>query len=197
MIVLSVLIAYCLGSISTSTLIGKWVGNIDIRKHGSGNAGATNTLRVLGLKWAIIVLLVDVLKGVVAILLARWLGHGDALYIYASGLAVIFGHNWPVFFQFRGGKGVATTIGVLILTMIQPALIAGVVAIAIVAITRWISLGSLTFTALTCVVAMCLHEPTSAIVFSALVAVMSIYRHRANIVRLMKGEEHRIFSSKS
>jgi acyl phosphate:glycerol-3-phosphate acyltransferase len=197
MIVLSVLIAYCLGSISTSTLIGMWVGNIDIRKHGSGNAGATNTLRVLGLKWAIIVLLVDVLKGVIAVLLARWLGHGDVLYIYASGLAVIFGHNWPVFFQFRGGKGVATTIGVLLLTMIQPALIAGVVAIAVVAITRWISLGSLTFTVLTCVVAMCLHEPTSAIVFSALVAVMSIYRHRANIVRLVKGEEHRIFSSKS
>jgi glycerol-3-phosphate acyltransferase PlsY len=103
-LVLSLIIAYLLGSISTSTLIARWFARIDIRQHGSGNAGATNTLRVLGLKWGITVLVADVLKGVIAVLVAYALGHGNPWYLYLSALAVIVGHNWPIFSVFAAEK---------------------------------------------------------------------------------------------
>ncbi len=197
MFVVCLLLAYCIGSISSSTLIGKWIAHIDIREHGSGNAGATNTLRVLGLKLALLVLAIDIFKGMVAIFLAWWLGHGDPWLTYGAGLAVIVGHNWPVFFQFRGGKGVATTIGVLALLMFIPAALAGVIAITLVILTRYVSLGALTFTILTPIFA-ALLEPAkpSAIVFASVVAALSIYRHRQNIERLVKGQENRIFSKR-
>jgi glycerol-3-phosphate acyltransferase PlsY len=195
--IVCLLLAYCIGSISTSTLIGKWVAHIDIREHGSGNAGATNTLRVLGLKLALVVLAIDIFKGMVAIFLAWWLGHGNPWITYGSGLAVIAGHNWPVFFQFRGGKGVATTIGVLALLMFIPAALAGIIAITLVILTRYVSLGALTFTILTPIFAALLEpDKMSDIVFACIVAVMTIYRHRKNIERLLKGQENRIFSKR-
>ena len=113
--IITIVVGYLLGSISFSYLFGKWFKGIDIRKHGSGNAGATNTLRVLGKGPAILVLLLDALKGVVAVLLGVWAAPGpDDIWIRVlCGLAAIVGHNWPVFFGFRGGKGIATTIGVM------------------------------------------------------------------------------------
>lgn len=195
-LVLSVIVAYLIGSISSSTLVGKWFAHIDIREHGSGNAGATNTLRVLGLKWALVVLAVDILKGMAAIFIAWYLGHGNPLFSYLSGLAVIIGHNWPLYFGFRGGKGIATTIGVLALLMFVPALLAGILAILLVIVTRYVSLGALVFTILTPVFVLLLHHGTNAAIFAGIVAVFSIYRHKGNIVRLVKGQESRVFSRK-
>ncbi|GMA52520.1 glycerol-3-phosphate acyltransferase [Alicyclobacillus contaminans] len=195
MLIVSVILSYLIGSISSSTLLGRWIAKIDIREHGSGNAGATNTLRVLGWRLAIIVLLADVLKGMVAICLAWNLGHGGAWTTYLSGLAVIVGHNWPIFFGFRGGKGVATTIGVLLLTMPVPAVLAGVLAIVLVLVTRIVSVGALTFTILTPIFLILLeHHRTGALVFAIVIALLSIYQHRQNLVRLMNGRENRIFS---
>lgn len=194
MLIVSVVIGYLLGSLSFSTIIGRAVAHIDIRQHGSGNAGATNTLRVLGVKYAIVVLLLDVAKGVLAVLIAWWLGHFDPWYTYLSGLAAILGHNWPVFFRFRGGKGIATTIGVVALIMPVSLLISAAVGVLVIVLTRYVSLGSLILTILIPVVFAVRHGGIGGVLFGAAIAVLSILRHRKNIVRLLRGEEHRVFS---
>jgi acyl phosphate:glycerol-3-phosphate acyltransferase len=191
---LSVIVGYLLGSISPSMIVSKLVGHTDIRKHGSGNAGATNTLRLLGVKWAVTVLLLDIVKGLAAVWVATALTHGNMTVMYLAGFAVVCGHNWPIFYGFHGGKGIATTIGVLVILLPLPALIAGVIAIVLVAATRYVSLGALTFTILTPIFVALMRHTTSALIFASAIAVMSIYRHRENIARLAKGEESRIFS---
>lgn len=194
MLVVSVVIGYLLGSISSSTIISRWFAKIDIREHGSGNAGATNTLRVLGTRWAIIVLLIDVLKGVLAVIIAWKLGPGHEWVAYASGLAAIVGHNWPIFFGFRGGKGIATTIGVLLLVAPIATLIAGAAAILVIAVTRYVSLGSLILTVAVPIIVALMHGSTAKIIFGVALALLSIWRHQKNIGRLIRGQEHRIFS---
>lgn len=194
MLVVSVVIGYLLGSISSSTIISRWFAKIDIREHGSGNAGATNTLRVLGTRWAIVVLLIDVLKGVLAVIIAWKLGPGHEWVAYASGLAAIVGHNWPIFFGFRGGKGIATTIGVLLMVAPIATLIAGAAAILVIAVTRYVSLGSLILTVAVPIIVALMHGSTAKIIFGVALALLSIWRHQKNIGRLIRGQEHRIFS---
>ncbi|WDL97131.1 glycerol-3-phosphate 1-O-acyltransferase PlsY [Alicyclobacillus sp. ALC3] len=193
-ILLSILLAYLLGSISTSTLITRWRAKIDIRDVGSGNAGATNTLRVLGVRWGLVVLALDACKGVLATLLAMAMVHHQPLVWFVAGLAVVVGHNWPVFFGFRGGKGIATTIGVYLVLLPIPALVAGVIAILLIAVTRYVSLGALSFVILTPVFCIAFGRPVTLILFAVLIAALSVYRHRQNIVRLVRGQEHRVFS---
>ncbi len=146
--IVAIVLSYLLGSVSFSLLYGKLKG-IDIRQHGSGNAGATNTLRVLGKGPAILVLLLDVLKGIVAVLIGHWLGGNSSWLPGLCGIAAIAGHNWSVYFHFRGGKGIATAIGVLVSIALLPALYAGIIAILAIVITRYVSLGSLIFVILT------------------------------------------------
>jgi acyl phosphate:glycerol-3-phosphate acyltransferase len=193
-LVLSAVIAYLIGSISFSTLIGRWFGKIDIRDHGSGNAGATNTLRVLGVRYAVIVLLADIAKGVVAVLLAKALGAGNPWVTYLSALTVIIGHNWPIYFGFRGGKGIATTIGVLLILMPISVLTASLVAVILIALTRYVSLGAIVLTVLTPVAGILFHSGTGKVVLAVAIAVLSIWRHRKNIQRLLHGQERRVFS---
>lgn len=193
MVVLTTLIAYLIGSISSSTLISRWFAKMDIREHGSGNAGATNTLRVLGVRWAVVVLAFDIVKGVVAVLIAHALVHGSAWALYLAGLAAIVGHNWPVFFGFRGGKGIATTIGVLLWLMPVPTALAGACAIVVILLTRYVSLGSLVLTVMVPIIGALLRDDVGAIVFAIAVALLSIWRHQANIGRLLRGQEHQIF----
>jgi glycerol-3-phosphate acyltransferase PlsY len=186
-------IGYILGSVSFSYLIGRYVAGIDIREHGSGNAGATNTLRVLGKRPAVIVLLGDALKGVAAV----WIGYlltGSDIGMAIGGLAGIVGHNWPVFFHFRGGKGVATTIGVVVGVAFLPALYAGIVAILLLIITRIVSLASLVF--MTLLPVSILLFDRSAVLFwmAVIMAIMSYWRHRSNIVRLLQGKENKLGS---
>ncbi|AIC94621.1 MULTISPECIES: glycerol-3-phosphate 1-O-acyltransferase PlsY [Shouchella] len=192
-----VLFSYLLGSVSFSYLIAKKIKKIDIRKEGSGNAGATNTLRVLGVGPAITVLLLDVVKGVLPVLLAMLFT--DAAFVHVlTGFAAILGHNWPIYFGFRGGKGVATSIGVLVSLVFLPALLAGVVAIASIFITRYVSLGSLLFAVLTPVALVLLmlipsfSYPFEYMLFTVILAVMSLWRHRTNVSRLLSGTENKI-----
>jgi glycerol-3-phosphate acyltransferase PlsY len=194
MLLLSIVVAYLIGSISSSTLISRWFAKIDIREHGSGNAGATNTLRVLGLRWALVVLAADILKGMVAVWIAWWWCPHVPWAPYATGLAAIAGHNWPVFFGFRGGKGVATTIGVMAWLMFVPAALAGIIAIVLIVLTRYVSLGALAFTVLTPLFALVLHFHAMSVVFATVVSLLSLYRHRSNIKRLIRRQEHRIFN---
>ena len=142
------IIAYLIGSINFSILISKKKAGYDIRQKGSGNAGTTNMLRNLGKKYAAITLICDVLKGVVAIGIAIIVGNilGDtnkALLVQIAGVAVVIGHTFPIFFGFKGGKGVATSLGILLMTNWQLGLICLVFALVLMALTRVVSMGSI------------------------------------------------------
>ncbi|MFC4768895.1 glycerol-3-phosphate 1-O-acyltransferase PlsY [Effusibacillus consociatus] len=187
----SAIIGYLLGSISFSYLIGRYKAGIDIRQHGSGNAGATNTLRVLGKKAAAIVFLADALKGVAAVF-TSYLLTGSDTGMAVGGLAAIIGHNWPVFFNFRGGKGVATTIGVIVSVAFLPALFAGIVAIMLLLVTRIVSLASLVFLTFLPVTVLLSDLPAVYFWMSIVMAILSYWRHRTNIVRLLQGKENQI-----
>lgn len=177
-----------------SLVIGKLMRGVDIRKHGSGNAGATNALRVLGVAPAIAIFTLDMLKGMAAIWIGEWLNDGQLWAVVGCGLAVIIGHNWPIFYAFRGGKGIATTIGVVALLSFVPSAIAGAIAIGSIFVTRYVSLGSLIFTTLMPIVAALMNVPVEIIVAMIVIFVLAVYRHRSNIVRLLKGEENKLGS---
>ncbi|MDD6563522.1 MAG: glycerol-3-phosphate 1-O-acyltransferase PlsY [Clostridiales bacterium] len=196
-------IAYLIGSINSSILISKAVTGKDIRTSGSGNAGATNMLRTMGKKYAVITLVIDILKGVVALLLAKLainLGaYTSATYI--AGVAVVLGHNFPVFFGFKGGKGVATSLGVVLLLDWKIGLITLVVALAVMAISKYVSLGSITAAVIFMVLQIVAMAVTDAFDVSRLICVLIlggllIIRHRANIARLANGTENKLGSKK-
>ena len=195
--VIFVLVGYLLGAISFSYIITKKIKKIDIRQHGSGNAGATNTLRVLGKGPAIFVLLLDVLKGVIPVVFQLlWVGPG--LVPVLAGLGAIIGHNWPIYYGFKGGKGVATTIGVLFTLVSLPTLVAGVIAILAIVVTRFVSLGSLLFVFMTTIFTYFFLEayPIDYLYLTIIVAILSFWRHRANIIRLIQGNESKIGQKK-
>ncbi|RED60470.1 glycerol-3-phosphate 1-O-acyltransferase PlsY [Cohnella lupini] len=194
--IISIVVSYLLGSISFSILFARWLRKIDIRDHGSGNAGATNTLRVLGKGPAIAVFLLDIAKGSVAVLIGLWLRDGGHWVPVVCGLAAIAGHNWPVFFRFKGGKGIATTVGALVIWAFFPTLIAGVIAILVIVFTRYVSLGSMIFAVLLPIL-FYLFDLEAAYVWGAIaVAILAIARHRKNIVKLVNGTENKLGSSK-
>ena len=190
--VLAVVIGYLIGSISFSFLWGRLFQGIDIRKHGSGNAGATNTLRVMGVGPALTVLALDIGKGVLAVWVGWWIDPASLMLPILGGFAAILGHNWPVFFAFRGGKGIATMIGVVATLCLLPGLAAGLVGIASIFVTRFVSLGSLLFAALLPLSLWLFGREPELIVFSLALAVLAFYRHRSNIVKLAQGKENKL-----
>ncbi|TVY04552.1 glycerol-3-phosphate 1-O-acyltransferase PlsY [Cohnella terricola] len=194
--IIAIIVSYLLGSISFSILFARWLRKIDIREHGSGNAGATNTLRVLGKGPAIAVFLLDIAKGSAGVLIGQWLGDGNAWIPVACGLAAIAGHNWPIYFRFKGGKGIATTVGALVIWAFLPTLIAGIAAILIIVVTRYVSLGSLIFAVLLPILFYIFDLNTSLIWGAVVVAVLAIVRHRKNIVKLMNGTENKLGGGK-
>lgn len=190
-VILFILLGYIFGSVSFSYIVAKKVAGIDIRQHGSKNAGATNTLRLLGKGPAILVLALDALKGIVAVLIAMQLTELPWL-IMVTGIFAILGHNWPVFFGFKGGKGVATTIGVVFTLAFFPALIAAVIALIFIYIFRYVSLGSLVFATLLPVFMALFNVPTAYIIGAIAIMILSYVRHRTNIIRIIKGEENKL-----
>lgn len=191
---LVIVVSYLLGSVSFSVLLAKLLKGIDIRQYGSGNAGATNTLRVLGKGPAILVLVLDVLKGIAAVWLGTWVGGWGTWVAALCGIAAIIGHNWPLYFRFRGGKGIATTIGVMATLCLWPALLAGIIAILSIFITRYVSLGSLIFVALTPVFLWVTGFTQPVLWTSLIIAVFAFWRHRMNIVKIVEGRENKIGS---
>ncbi|MDQ0205904.1 glycerol-3-phosphate 1-O-acyltransferase PlsY [Alkalicoccobacillus murimartini] len=200
-LLVSISIGYLLGSISFSYLIGKKLLKLDIRTMGSKSAGATNTLRVMGKGPAISVLVLDIAKGIVAVWLGVILGDGNAWVPTLAGLAAILGHNWPIYFGFRGGKGVATTIGVIATLVLFPALLAGVIAIGSIFVTRYVSLGSLLFVVLTPLSTWLLMNyydyPIEYFYLTVAVALLSLWKHRTNIQRLLTGTENKLGAKKA
>lgn len=188
-IIAVVILSYLLGSINSSILIGRFYGK-DIRKFGSGNAGLTNTVRVLGKKAAIFVLIGDVLKGVAACLLSSVIIQEPSFEPYIlGGLFAIIGHNWPLYFGFRGGKGALTAVAIAF--MIDPftAALLLIVFITVLLVFRYVSLATITTGVFYPVLSFLITNDIYILVYSALITIIIIYKHRSNIKRLISKEE--------
>jgi glycerol-3-phosphate acyltransferase PlsY len=189
--ILLAIIAYFIGNISFAYILGKILTKKDVRDYGSGNAGTTNAIRAFGKKIGVMVFIGDVLKGVVAVIIGRSFGGQTGAYI--AGAFAIIGHNWPVLLNFRGGKGVATTVGVMLFVNLYLTLICVVFGVLVIIFTRTVSLGSILGMASAPIVAIIFIRPLTVdlIIFTLFVASMSIYRHKDNIKRLIKGNENK------
>ena len=192
------LFAYFIGSVSFSVIFSKKFAGFDVREKGSNNAGATNVLRTAGTKLAILTLLCDVLKGVVAILLAViagkiWKEVNSELLKYLAGFFAILGHTFPIFFQFRGGKGVATALGVLITLNWKIGLICLIFALILIILTKMVSVGSILAAVLYPLLTIFMNEfYIGTVIVSILIALLVIFNHRENIKRLKNGTENKI-----
>ncbi len=183
--------AYLLGSVPTGLWLVRWLRGLDLRERGSGNIGTTNVYRVAGPWLGAAVLLLDTSKGAVPVWACRAL-QLDAAWTVASGLASVVGHNWSVFLGFRGGKGIATTFGVLLALSPRAAFVAVAVWVLVAAATRYASVASL-LSVLSVPVSMALwREPAPHVAFGLAAAALGVARHRANLRRLREGTELRI-----
>lgn len=201
----ALLIGYLLGGVQSAILYSRFKG-IDIRTQGSGNAGTTNTIRVLGKKAGVLVLLIDILKAIVAINVAQWLfssNHPDATILIAlySGIGAVLGHSFPLFFNFKGGKGIATTAGTLIGIDYRLFLIGATLFLITFGITRIVSISSLIMTASIPIMIIIFYSGKGiigieAMLLSLLVTGFTFYRHKANIKRLIEGKEAKLTSKK-
>lgn len=188
------ILGYILGSVNSSLIVGKFYGT-DIRQHGSGNAGTTNTLRVLGKSAAALVFAGDILKGVIACLLGKLIA-GDDAGVMAAGIGAIIGHNWPLYFGFKGGKGVLTSAAVVMMMDWRAGLICLAVFVLLVTITRYVSLGSIIGAGIFPIVSLIIGKNALFIAFSAAIAALIIFRHRSNIKRLLSGSESKLGQKK-
>lgn len=186
-----VIFSYFIGNISFSYLLTKYQLKKDIREFGSGNAGTTNVLRVLGKKAAVIVLVGDVLKGVVAVAIGSLFGSKELVAILC-GLAVILGHDWPILMSFKGGKGIATSIGAFLVLDTLAAVICVSIGLAIIAVKKYVSLGSIIGVAILPLVVFLLARSTEELIVAFLVSLITVYKHRSNIGRLIKGNENKL-----
>ena len=182
--------AYLLGAVPFGWVVGKVWGSIDVRQVGSGNIGTSNVMRTLGKGPALVVLVLDVLKGVVPVALAGSLGLSPAAVI-AVGVAAVAGHVWPVFLLFKGGKGIATTLGVTISLDWRVALLLLGLWLAVLLVTRYISVASMTAAAALPFAVWGLGHPMEHIVGVLVIALLAILRHRGNLRRLLAGTEYR------
>ncbi len=192
-------IAYLLGSIPSAYLLGKWIKGIDIRQHGSGNVGATNTFRVLG-KWSgIIVLLLDIGKGLLATTIVADLFGGERIVArILIGVGAVIGHNWTIFLKFQGGKGIATSLGVLIgLTIAEPSIRPVLLSVIIIwfmvfLTTGYISLASLIAGISLPIFMVIFNQAFPLVLLGVVFAIFITFRHQSNIRRLLSGEESRV-----
>lgn len=191
MTLLACILAYLLGSVPNGLILCRAIWHIDIREHGSRNIGATNVYRTLGKGPGAVVFLLDFLKGFLGVYIAMLLV-GTPLAMVIGGIAAILGHSASVFLRFKGGKGVATGLGVI--AMLMPA-VTGIVFFAwlgIVFVTRYVSLGSIVGAVLVPIFAFLFAYPTEYLAFGVLAAVLVIVRHHTNITRLLNGTESKI-----
>ena len=203
--IISAIIAYLVGSISSSVIISKKMAGFDVREKGSGNAGSTNVLRTVGKKAALLTLICDILKGVVAVLVAFIIGLfakecSKAVLVQLAAIFVVIGHTFTIFFKFKGGKGVATSLGVLLILNWRIGLICLVFALLIMALTRMVSLGSIGAAVLFPVLVIFMQNSNylvkgskiSYIIFGLGLAAIVIFNHRSNLIRLINGNENKL-----
>lgn len=191
-IFVTILLSYLIGCFSSAYFLGKMSKNIDIRNFGSGNAGATNALRVLGKKIGALTFALDILKGVIAVLIGKTLfGFNGSL---LASIFVVLGHNFPVFLGFKGGKGVATSFGVLLMLNWKAALLCLLVAASIIIFTKYVSLGSIVASISAPLMMVLTLDSVNKYLYITtwLLAALSVCRHKANILRLCRGEENKL-----
>ena len=195
------ILSYLIGSINFSIIISKKVAGFDVREKGSGNAGTTNMLRTVGKKAALITLVCDILKGVISILLALLIGKiakeaNNSILVQIAGILVIIGHTFPIFFKFKGRKGVATAVGVLLTTNWQIGLICLIFGLVLIALTRMVSLGSITAAILFPILVLFIKTnyivEGNYFIYSLIIAVMVVFNHRENVKRLLSGTENKL-----
>ncbi len=195
---LGLTLSYLIGSVPTAYMAGRILKGIDIRNYGSGNVGATNTFRVLGRMPGIAVLLIDIVKGYIAagylaeVFMILSPAHRPELYRIIMGLAAIAGHNWSVFLKFKGGKGVATSAGVVIALIPRIFLIGFLVWLVTFIITGFVSVSSVLAAIAGPVCALVFREPAEIIIFMSVLCLIIAYKHKSNIERLVKGEEKKV-----
>lgn len=183
----AIVLSYFLGNLSPAILIGRMMG-VDIRKEGSGNAGTTNVLRVLGKKAAVATLAIDILKGVAAVVAGRYIG-GQELAM-ACGMAAFIGHIWPMIFGFRGGKGIATAFGIIVTMEPLLGLIEAATAITFLAISKRVSVGSIAAAVVLPIAAY--FFDSGYLLWAGAMAAIVLFKHRLNLKRLIKGEEPKV-----
>ncbi len=192
-VIISILLSYLIGSIPSGFLLTKYVMKTDVRKYGSGNIGATNVARVMGLKSGVLVAVFDILKGFIGVLIGQLIiGDAASVYILLVAVAAIAGHDWSIFMGFSGGKGVATTFGVILKLYPLAFLAYALIWLVLVMTTRYVSLGSIIGSISLPFVIYFNGFPTAHIIFGALLSLFVMYTHRANIKRLLNGEENRM-----
>ena len=195
-----IITAYLLGNISTSYIVAKRLAGVDIRTQGSGNAGSTNVLRTLGKKAGALTFIGDVLKGLIAVLIARFIAYGanldDTTCAYIAVVAVVLGHNYPVFLGFKGGKGVATSLGSMLGMNPLVALLCLGFFIIIVGITKYVSLGSILGIGLSPVIMMINHN-TKGVLVTLFLTISVAITHKENIKRLLNGTERKLGQKKN
>lgn len=190
--ILTILISYLIGCFSSAYFLGKISKNIDIRCYGSGNAGATNALRILGIKIGVLTLILDVIKGMIAVYIGNMiLGFNGQL---LSSIFVVIGHNWPVFLRFKGGKGVATSLGAILMLNWKAGLLCLLIAIIVILITKYVSLGSIIASASAPIIMLLVSHDKNKYLYITItfLALLSICRHKANIIRLYNRQESKI-----
>jgi glycerol-3-phosphate acyltransferase PlsY len=190
--VIMILISYLLGSIPFGYLVGKYLKGIDIRKYGSGNIGVANSFRVMGTKYALLVLLGDCLKGFLAVSLAQKLLPEPMWFLLLIGIFTIIGHNWSAFLRFKGGKGIATTYGVVLSFYPLIAVISAIIWALIVLATKFAALGSILSVFVMLVLSLIFNTPIEFKIFVIVVLLFALIRHRSNINRLINKKEHKI-----
>lgn len=192
---LYIVLAYLLGSIPTSIWVGRKFYGIDVREHGSKNAGATNTFRVLGKKPGIIVLCIDILKGLVAVLIAKFgIDESDvefsSYWLIGVAIVAVLGHMFPLYAQFKGGKGVATSLGVILGLYPDAAGICVSVFLFVFIISHYVSLGAIVASVVFPIMVIFIFKQSFSLnVFSVVLASLVIYKHKLNIRRLLNGTE--------
>jgi len=184
------ILSYLLGAIPNGLIFGKLIWKKDLRRFGSGNIGATNAWRVIGKQAGILIFLLDFLKGALSVVLAK-VFVGSALIMVAAGLLAILGHTFSIFLKMRGGKGVATGLGVIAMMMPKVTAIVFLTWLVIFLVTRYVSVASIIAAALTPILAIIFAEPIEFIILSLLAAAFIIFRHKENISRLKQGRENK------
>ena len=183
--------AYLWGSLSPALIISDRIGKKDVRKYGSGNAGTTNMMRTFGWKFGLMTFVLDVIKGVAAALIGRWVGGQIGMSVAA--VFVIVGHNWPVYYGFKGGKGIASTLGVMFVLMPMQTAILLPVVILIMALTRYVSVGSMLGVILESICVFIFYPGETLLqVTVAVLTVLALFGHRENIKRLCNGTENKL-----
>ena len=185
------ILAYLVGSIPNALWIGKMFKNIDVREFGSGNVGATNATRVLGWKLGVMVLIFDAFKGMIFIIIARKLGLED-IYVVLIGLAAILGHSYSIYLKFKGGKAVATSLGVMLVLIPKVVMILIIVFLLIVIISGYVSLASISVAGLLPILSYIMYNNIIALL-SLVVGMLVIWRHKSNIKNLLEGKEDKFY----